>query len=90
MSAPAPEDVHPDETEGFKVGESKTLEEYQQLGKVRRFIALDSREVDQLSARTLQARLRTRTVRLSATTLPLTHFIAQTKTTSRSGSGRNH
>lgn len=34
MSAdPKPEDLQPEQTEGFKVGEKKTIEEYQQLGR---------------------------------------------------------
>lgn len=32
-AAPHAEDLEPEQTEGFKVGEKKTLEEYQQLGK---------------------------------------------------------
>ena len=32
MSAPHEEDLKPEETEGFKVGEKKTIDEYQQLG----------------------------------------------------------
>ncbi|KAI6824968.1 hypothetical protein KC342_g11292, partial [Hortaea werneckii] len=30
-AAPHAEDLEPEQTEGFKVGEKKTLEEYQQL-----------------------------------------------------------
>ena len=33
MSTPHPDELQPEQTEGFKVGEKKTLEEYQQLGK---------------------------------------------------------
>jgi hypothetical protein len=32
MSAPQ-EDLDPEQTEGFKVGEKKTIDEYQQLGR---------------------------------------------------------
>lgn len=31
-STPRPEDLEPEQTEGFKVGEKKTIDEYQQLG----------------------------------------------------------
>jgi len=27
------DDLHPEQTEGFKVGEKKTIDEYQKLGK---------------------------------------------------------
>ena len=32
MSTPNPEDLEPEQTEGFKVGEKKTIDEYQKLG----------------------------------------------------------
>lgn len=32
-SAPHPDELQPEQTEGFKVGEQKTLEEYQKLGE---------------------------------------------------------
>ena len=31
-SNPHPDDLEPERTEGFKVGEKKTIDEYQQLG----------------------------------------------------------
>lgn len=31
--AAVPEDLVPEQTEGFKVGEKKTIDEYQKLGK---------------------------------------------------------
>lgn len=31
-AAPHTEDLEPEQTEGFKVGEKKTIDEYQQLG----------------------------------------------------------
>lgn len=33
MAAPHAEDLEPEVTEGFKVGEKKTIDEYQQLGE---------------------------------------------------------
>ena len=33
MSAPNKDDLEPEATEGFKVGEKKTIDEYQQLGE---------------------------------------------------------
>lgn len=33
MSAPNKDDLEPEVTEGFKVGEKKTIDEYQQLGE---------------------------------------------------------
>ncbi len=32
-AVPNPDDLEPEHTEGFKVGEKKTIEEYQNLGK---------------------------------------------------------
>ena len=32
MSGPNPEDLEVEQTEGFKVGEKKTIDEYQKLG----------------------------------------------------------
>lgn len=32
MSTPNPEELEPEHTEGFKVGEKKTIDEYNQLG----------------------------------------------------------
>jgi len=33
MSTPHPDELEPERTEGFKVGEKKTIDEYQQLGR---------------------------------------------------------
>lgn len=40
------EDLEPEQTEGFKVGESKTIDEYQKLGRSQIPVVLFSRLLD--------------------------------------------
>lgn len=42
MASREEDELAPSNTEGFKVGEKKTVEEYQKLGKDRRQTGLDS------------------------------------------------
>ncbi len=41
-AVPNPEDLEPEQTEGFKVGEKKTIDEYQQLGQSAFHMSLQS------------------------------------------------
>lgn len=36
------DDLHPEQTEGFKVGEKKTIDEYQKLGRCHDTVQLSS------------------------------------------------
>jgi len=38
---PHPDELEPEHTEGFKVGEKKTIDEYQQLGKAGTIFAVN-------------------------------------------------
>jgi Rho GDP-dissociation inhibitor len=40
MASHGEQDLLPDQTEGFKVGEKKTLDEYKNMGKHRSFLTL--------------------------------------------------
>jgi hypothetical protein len=42
MASHSEHDLLPDQTEGFKVGEKKTLDEYKNMGKHRSFMTLRS------------------------------------------------